>query len=804
MIKILKSVKTVFLALFIIVLFFAVVGYFYLLSILPDYSGEVRLSGIKYAVEINRNNFAVPFIKAENDEDAAFALGFVHAQERMFQMDIIRRAGQGRLSEIFGKSTLKFDKLFRSMQLEKIVKQSFTQLPDSAQKILLAYAHGVNTYIKNEPDKIGIEFALLNYEPESWKPEHSLLIAKLMAWELNISWWTDIVFTKLVKKYGEQKAREILPYYKENAPTIIPKNLTQLDIGEFDLYKTDIEFRQFMGYAANHYGSNNWALSGSKTISGKPIIANDPHLVFSIPGKWFVVSINSPHWKVSGFSLPGVPGIVIGKNENISWVLTNVMADDCDFYIEKLDVKKKKYFLNNNWKDLSAVSDTIFIKDEQPIIKTTFFTHRGPIVSDIHDFIVNQRQHSYISMRWTALEFNNEFKAIINVNKAKTWNDFRKALVDFSTPGQNFVYADVKGNIGYICAAKLPIRSENSATFINDGTTSQNDWLGFVDYEKMPKLFNPNRGYIASANNKTDPKFNYHISNIWEPSSRIERIEALINSKNKLDTSFCFKIQNDFSSVYAQKMTGFLLKAFENFKIKDRNLKTALRLFKNWDFNLSSKSQTAAIYSYYYINLLKNIFYDEMGKELFDEYIFIANVPYRVVESMLLDGTSSWFDNVKTKKIETRDDIIRKSLVDALEQLEKSNGKDVANWQWGNFHSITFKHIFSFGSKFLAKIFNRGPYEIGGDGTSVFNTEYTFSSPFDVKLGPSMRYVYDFQNPHQFYFILPNGQSGHFMSKHYDDMTDKWLRGKYLQLNESIEQDEAYEKLILKPTVMVK
>lgn len=801
--KIFKSIRAIILAFVVAVFFFIAVGYFYLKSLLPNYSDEISIKGINEITEIFRDENGVPFIKAENDEDAAFALGFVHAQERMFQMDLVRRAGQGRLSEIFGEKTLKFDELFRSMQLEKIVKKNFSSLSVSSQKVLKAYSKGVNAYIDNFSDKLGVEFSLLNYEPKPWKPEHSLLIAKLMAWELNISWWTDIVFTKLVKRFGEEKAKEILPDYQENAPTIIPKNLAELDIENFNLAKIDFEFREFMGYAANHYGSNNWAISGKKTVSGKPLIANDPHLVFTIPGKWYVVSINAPQWRVSGFSLPGVPGVVIGKNENISWVLTNVMADDCDFYNEKVDEKNKKYFLDNSWKELKFIRDTIIVKDKPDVIKTTYFTHRGPIVSDIHNFIESSPK-SYISMRWTALEFHKEFDAILNVNKAETWNDFKSSLVNFSTPGQNFVYADKQGNIGYICAAKIPIHNFNSATFINDGTQSKNDWQGFVDYEKMPKMFNPSRNFIASANNKTDPNFSFHISNIWEPSSRIERIESMINMKDKLDKNYFFQIQNDFYSVYAEKMTYHILNAFKNVKVKDYNLKTALRLLKNWDFNLSSNSQTATIYSFFFIHLLKNIFYDEMGKDFYNEYIFIANVPFRVVESMIADGRSSWFDIVKTKKIETRDDIIRKSLVDALSELEKKHGKDIANWQWKEFHQITFKNVFSFGSEFLAKIFNRGPFEIGGDGTTVFNTEYTFSEPFDVKQGPSMRYVFDFSEPEKFYYILPNGQSGHFLSNHYDDMTNKWLKGEYLELNEKSYLSDKQQRLILKPLNNVK
>ncbi|GAB4137188.1 MAG: penicillin acylase family protein [Ignavibacteriales bacterium] len=795
--KYIKSLIVVLLTIGLVIVFFLFFGYFFLKNELPEYSASVAIKGIHEKVEIYRDENAVPHIFAKSETDAAFAQGYVHAQERFFQMDLIRRAAQGKLSQIFGKKTFKYDKLFRTLQLEKLVKQNYPLLRNDSKQILIAYSKGVNSYIESNKNKLGIEFSLLGYEPEKWKPEHSLLISKMMAWELNISWWTDIVFTELVKKYGDEKAKEILPDFPENAPTIIPKNISSLND---DLMETDIEFREFMGFAANHYGSNNWVVSGKKTLSRKPIIANDPHLVFSIPDKWFVVSIKSPTLNIDGFSLPGVPGIVIGRNDKIAWALTNVMADDCDFYEENVDFNKKEYFYNNHWEKLKSVIDTIFIKDEQPFIFTIFKTHRGPIISSVHNFEQAKKNKQALSMRWTALEFHKEYDAIYGVNKSKNWSDFVEALKDFSTPGQNFVYADEQ-NIGYICAAKLPIRSQNSSTFICSGTTSENDWKGFVDYDLMPKLFNPASGFIATANNKTKKDFNFHISNLWEPSSRIEQITSRLAATAKIDTSFCFDLQNDFYSVYASRISKHIVSAFENVKIKDKNLRTALSLIADWDYQMDSKSFAATIYSYFYQKLLRNIFYDEMGKELFDKYIFIANVPYRVVEDLLKKNNSTWFDNVNTKKVEYADDIIRKSMTDALDDLEAQYGKDIANWQWGNVHKIQFKHIFSDGSKFLSNIFDNGPFPIGGDGTTVFNTEYTFTNPYKVKLGPSMRFVYDFADKSKFKFILPNGQSGHVMSSHYSDMNSKWLNKKYI--NMIIEPNETnlrkYEYLELIP-----
>jgi len=359
------------------------------------------------------------------------------------------------------------------------------------------------------------------------------------------------------------------------------------------------------------------------------------------------------------------------------------------------------------------------------------------------------------------------------------------------------VYGDVHGNIGYICAARLPIRPVNSTTLIYDGTNSKNDWTGFVPYDEMPKLFNPPQNFIASANNKTVQDFKYHISNIWEPSSRIERITELLQSKPLHSIQDYKNYQLDFVSPYAKKITKYILSAFDSVKVTDKNLKLTLELFRNWDGNMDPMSQTPTIYTRFFQYLIKNIFQDELGEDMLKEYVFVANVPYRIIPKMLEDNRSQFFDDISTPKVEKRDDIIRKSLVDAVTELENSYGHDIAKWQWGEIHQVTFKHMFHGISGLLDKVINIGPFNIGGDGTTIFNTEYSFpelfekthdgkllhrSEPYSNILGPSMRYIFDFGNPDYMEFILPTGESEHIVSKHYNDMSKMWLEGNYIKL----------------------
>jgi penicillin amidase len=782
------------------VLIFVVAGlifYKMLSASLPEYKGEISSEEIKDNIEIYRDSLAIPYIFTNNDEDAAFALGYLHAQERLFVMDMARRAGEGRLSEILGEEAVPFDKMFLTIGLKRDARENVKRLNPVSLKLLQAYSNGVNLYIKNAKGHYAVEFDALGYDPEEWKPEHSLIVIRMMAWQLNISWWVDFAFSDLVLKLGEEKVKQILPKYEENGPYIIPselKNYSSLDKG---LMETDMAFRDFMGLSGTHLGSNNWIVNALKSASGKPIIANDPHLEYSAPGRWYAAVIKSGSETCSGVSLPGVPGIVIGKNNNISWALTNVMADDADFYVEKLDSTKKKYLYNGTWRDLITYKEKIKVKKGDDVNFEVKLTHRGPIITDIHPYTVFFQDKGIksppISMRWTGKDFSDELFAFYKINKAKNWNEFKSAVQMFNVPGQNFVYGDRNGNIGYAFGAKLPLRNYNSPTFIYDGTTDKYDWKGYVPASELPSLYNPPQNYIASANNKTVKDFKYHISNLWEPSSRIERITRLLNSKNKLSVEDYEKMQMDQVSPYAEKITSYILNAFKNKKVTDHNLTQVLELLGDWNFELNEESQVPAVYAMFFKYLLKNIYYDKMGNDLFNEFVFMANVPYRSVMQVLSDSTNTWWDNPKTPQIETRDEIIRKSLVEALTELEKKLGTDVTMWQWGNLHKVTFKHAFSGVSSILDKYINIGPFRIGGDGTTIFNTEYPFTEgfkkyprldqkEFENNVGPSMRYIFDFAQPDEFYLVLTTGQSGNLMSPHFRDMAKMWLYGGYIKI----------------------
>jgi penicillin amidase len=783
-----------------LIIIFIVGGYIFynsLLESLPVYEGEMKAPSLKSEVKIYFDSLAVPYIVAENDEDVSFALGYLHASERMFSMDMIRRAGEGRLSEILGVEALPFDKMFRTVGLSRTVTIIKEKMNPEGLKLLEAYSRGVNFYLEEKENKYPVEFDVLGYQPEQWKPEHSIIVIRMMAWELNLGWWTDLSFTELVQKLGEEKVKEILPGYPENAPTIIPSDIKKFAQINTNFIETDKAFRKFIGMTGTHLGSNNWVVNSQMSASGKPIIANDPHLAYRAPGIWYAAVIKSPQWNPAGVTLPGVPGIVIGKNDNISWTLTNIMTDETDFYFETLDSSRTKYLLDGSWNDLIIVEDTIYTKEgiKEPIeIK---YTHRGPIISNIHpyNFVFNQDESTYppISMRWLGNEFSDEMDAFLKINKAKNWKEFKSAVEKFNIPGQNFVYADKEGNIGYVFGGALPVRSNNATTFVFDGSTIKNDWKGFVPRNELPYLFNPAQNYITTANNKVIKDFKYHITNLWEPSSRIERITELLQSKSKHSSEDYMQYQEDILSPYAKQIVPYIIYAFQDAEVKDKNLSQSLQLLREWNYEMDKYQQAPAIFLTFFDKLMKNIYMDEMGEELFNQYVFLANVPYRNILELLQNPFSDWYNDVKKNERKTRDDVIRESMNDALDELENKLGKDVKNWQWGELHTVTFKHAFAGVSWIIDEVVNIGPYEISGDGTTIFNTEYPFSEsiekyplfrhePFDCELGPSMRFIYDFAKPDEFYLILTTGQSGNIFNDHYKDQTELFLNGKYMKI----------------------
>lgn len=780
----------------IAVILFFVLRYLVVKSF-PDYAGTVTMPGISASVKISRDEYGIPHIAAANEYDLFFAQGYVHAQDRLWQMDITRRAGEGRLSEVLGASTVKFDKMLKTVGFRRIAEQLERQLHPKSAEVLRAYSDGVNEFIRTHKGRYPVEFDMLNYEPEEWTPVHSLMVSRLMAWELNISWHVDVVLGELIARLGEEKAQKVFPTYPENAPVIAAR------VGDADQYGAlrrfaalHDEFKGFFGTSGTHIGSNSWAVAPSRSASGRAVLANDPHLGLSLPAKWYENHLQGGNVDVAGVSLPGTPLVILGHNPRVAWGFTNVMADDADFYFERTDsVNGGTYLFKGEWRTVTSIQDTVWVKDSAFVPFTIRSTHHGPAVNDVYG-LPGLASSDLITMRWTGHEMSDELHAIYLVNIAHDWQSFLNGVRQFTVPGQNFVYADINGNIGFHPGVRLPKRTNNNPTAPFRGWTGEDEWLGFIPFEELPSSFNPPEGFIATANNKTSDKTPFHISNLWEPPSRIQRIREVLQSKPLLDVSDFKRLQNDNISLFAKEVTPFILDAFTRQPAGDQTAATAVDYFRNWNYQQSKDNVPTAIFEVFFQHLNRNIYQDEMGKELYERYIVLANIPYRVTLALLKDSASVWFDDVATDTVETRDDIIVRSLQEAVNELKERFGPQMKEWRWGRLHTLTLKHPFG-DIDVLRTIVNIGPFEVDGSGTTVNNGEYRFGSPYAMVLGPSMRKIIDFADVNGALSVIPSGQSGQPLHDHYSDQTALWKNGEYHRMPIGEEEIARISKNIL-------
>ncbi len=497
-----------------------------------------------------------------------------------------------------------------------------------------------------------------------------------------------------------------------------------------ELYRNLLDIKSFES------GSNAWVVSGAKSQTGKPILANDPHLLLMSPGRWYELHVTAPNLDVAGMTIAGMPFVILGRNQHIAWGVTNAMLDDDDFYMEDVDSLQHptRYRYNGEWKPIEESVDTIFVKNGSPVLLSIYKTHRGPIVNKMEPGA--QFATSLVSMRWTGFEISNEAGAFYKIDKATNWEDFKNALRQYAAPAQNFVYADVDGNIGYYTGGKLPIRKTvNGATLPHSGETNEYDWQGYVPFEQMPHTFNPPNGFIATANNKiVDDSYPYHISNHWEPPYRAMRINEALNEQSKFSIEDMQHLQNDYFSTHAREVVPYILHAFDSVTVTNPDVKIALEYFRTWNFEMRKEDVTATLFNVTFTKLIDNTFHNKMGDPLFTLFDTISSTPIIVTTQLLKNNNSTWFDDPRTPNIETRDDILRKSVYDAVAELQLRLGGKVKEWQWGRLHTITFDHVFGQNS-LLKSFFSVGPYEVGGGHSTVNVGQFFFNSSYESHRG---------------------------------------------------------------------
>jgi len=743
---------------------------------LPDYDENIVLSGITGEVEIIRDSMAIPHIYAENENDLYIAVGYVMAQDRLWQMDLLRRATTGRLAEIFGKDLADVDLLFRALRIGDKSKLVLSKTDPKIKASIISFCKGVNQYLEDNMSSLPPEFTLLNYKPEKWEPEHSVNLIGYMAWDLAGGWGEEVFLHKLKEKIDSELIKELIPDMIDHNSIIHEDYLlsnVRAEIQEDLLMKTGI--LEKLGIKIFN-ASNNWAVSGEKSTTGMPILANDMHLGLSVPGIWYQIHLNIiGELNVTGVALPGQPMIVAGHNDNIAWGFTNVMVDNCDFYLETINPDNaEEYMFNGEWKKLDVRNEIIYTKEGDTLNLVNKFTHRGPIVSEFHEL-----ENKNVSMRWTGNDYSNEFRTIYLLNRASDWEEFKDAIRTFTSVCQNVVYADVNGNIGLYSVIGLPIRKGDGIR-IYPGDTDEYDWTGKVNFEDLPHTYNPESGYVASANNRTaGPDYPYYISSWFDLPYRYDRINELLQSKQKLSLNDFKEIQNDQKSLLAEMFCNFIIDKIQDEKLNDKLYSSAKSMLSNWDFILDTESVEATIFEYFYYNLSRSLTYDELGEDLFTELSGKKILIKNLMEGIMKNNESKWINNINTEETEKIGNIVTEAFINTIDQLENEFGS-INDWEWGAIHNIRLYHPIG-KIKLIPGLFglNSQTYPVGGSFHTVSPYTYPYMSPAEVDHGASHRHIYSISNWDNSLSVIPTGTSGIPASKYFCDQTEMYVNGKY-------------------------
>lgn len=783
-------------------------SYWYLRQSVPSSEGQFSSKKIKDTIEVTRDKSGVPHILAKNDADAFFAIGFLHAQDRLWQMEMIRRLGAGRLSEILGQNAVERDQMMRTFGFERAVNKAWDHLDDQAKNSLISYANGVNAFLETDP-VLPPEFLIFGHKPEPWRPLDSMLAAKIVALNLSMNYRFDLVRIMLTQDVGADIASELLPAYPETAPTIVSQ-LT-LPEGSFEskwgaLDESAIAVLQPRAYL----GSNAWVVSGDLTQSGKPLLANDPHLDSAAPSLWYFAELKGDQLHVAGATLPGLPYVVFGHNDRIAWGGANMMADTQDLYLERLSVDKHDHYDTGSGQEpMQIYEEEIFVKADfpealrapvDPVIWKTRETRHGPLISDIFPISrASERLSSPFALRWTALDADDtSISAILKVNYASDWGSFRQALSSYVTPPMNFVYADVDGNIGYQAAGRLPLRDPNQAMLPAPGWRDEHEWQGNIPFESMPHSFNPQEGYIVSANNRVAPEdYPYYITHDYDYPYRATRIHDLLAAKieagKKLTREDMTAIQGDFHSTQADELLPHLL------KLRPRNEKEAeaINQLKAWDRNSDQKSVGATIYQAWLFHLGRDILLDNLK-------VPVAWWAHQIHPEFLLkimkEQNHPTCDDTRTQEVELCEDMIYIAFEHALVELEKTLGSNMDKWEWGKLHKVQFIHNPLSGANPLISRFFHREISNGGDfysinvGPPAENSHHRYAQFFM----PGFRQVLDLSDWNASLFSNSLGQSGNPFSPHYDDLMVPHRNLEYQQLFFSDDQLKG-KQLLLSP-----
>jgi len=786
-----RRILVTFLGLFLLTFATAGGGLLWLRSSLPRTGGTMMLHSPEKTVEVIRDANAVPHIFAESLHDAYFALGYVHAQDRLWQMEMMRRFGAGRLSEIFGKATVRADRYARILGLYRLAEKQAEAADDATRGALEAYADGVNAYIEHREHKaLPPEFVAMRLRPELWRPADSLVWSRIMAMRLSKNWYDELERLRLSQILPKERIDELWPDDPPGSPLTLPPPEQNAALQAERLLAAIPEpFRPVDA-------SNAWVLDGTRTATGKPILANDPHLGFAAPNLWYLVRIVTPEGSLVGATVPGVPLLILGHNGKIAWGITSTGADTQDLFLERTDpADPARYFTPDGVALFSNRTEVIEVRGADPIAQIVRTSRHGPVITDLLDNRYAALQGGpQITLSTPALREDDRTPwGLFRINRATRWEDFIAAAEDFHAPYQNLFFADTSGDIGFIAAGRLPERKIGDGRMPVDGSKAEFDWEGYVPFDELPKGFNPLSGLFANANNRlVGPSYRYLITRDWDPSYRAERIADVLANRSGLTMIDSQRLQMDTVSPAARQLLPLLLTLSPNTPLEERTLNA----LKTWDLRMDRNRPEPAIYARWIYHLHCELIRD---KSLPKGQACGAARP-RFVANVLTRATH-WCDNLSTTPVENCSVPLRSALRRTLYELNEAFGHDMNDWRWGGLHHAVFEHRLFGTVPGLAAVGNRRIETGGGDNTlNRGQSRPGASRDMPHVHGSGYRAVYDLSNLDNSRFIIAMGQSGNPLSPHYDDMLTRWRDGIYILIAGDREtlRRQAKDSLLLK------
>ncbi|MEJ1241199.1 penicillin acylase family protein [Chryseolinea sp. T2] len=786
----------------VVVIFAIIIGlYFYLLSTAPDYSGTVILDGLKAEVQVLYDNYGVPHIYAQNEEDAYFALGYVHAQDRLFQMEMLRRAAGGRLSEILGEDLIKVDKLFRTLGINQFAKEharKFLNADTAAfQKDALAYQKGVNQYIKT--GKTPIEFTIIGIPKEEFKPEDIYLAVGFMSFGFAEGLHADPVLQKIRSEYGDEYLTDFAVQTPPDAIKIKSyKGAIKNSPGDSLIATIDEALSKIP--APLWSGSNGWVVAGSRTESGYPILENDTHIGFGQPAVWYEAHMEYSGKSFYGHHIAGIPFGLLGNNRHSGWGLTMFENDDADFYFETVNPHKvNQVKFRDQWEDLSVRKEIIKVKGRPDVELEVRSSRHGALINGIME---NAPEEQAVALSWILTRETNEaLQAAWLLNHAQSFRDAEKAAATFSAPGLNVMYADVDGNIAWWACAKLPVRPKHAVSkLFLDGASGNDEYQGYYDFTKNPQVINPPWGYVYSANNQPDTVDGVLYPGYYYPKARAGRIVEYLSKDKEWKSDDMKEVNLDVVSISAPEVAKEMATVLKS--LNKEEYAPLIELLQNWNGDHKSTDTAPSVY----YNMLSQIYYltmkDEIGADALHS-ILATSVPKNSVNKFIKNESSPWWDDIHTRSIsETRAMIFDKAAQKTLTLLHESCGDKPEDWVWGKIHTLKHKHPLGVVSV-LDKLFSVGPFPVDG-GNEVLNNlhfELDTTGYFHVTGGPALRKIMDFGAIEKGETVSPSGQSGNVMSSYYSDQAEMYATGKFRKMlmnKEEIEKASG-NRLVLKP-----